>query len=247
VGLTGETGDSPTGGDTLETVSLGDSKNINKLILGEDRVDSDFLLKEALGKVNLSLGISSSVDLDLHDVGLLDTKVKLLYLGVGDNTHNLAELGNTLKLSLNVLAVVLSVLLGVLGVSLTLALVPVLVATTLELFTQMLSENRGEGTKTTRSLNVTDNTHNNHGRSLKDGHCIDNLTLVHDGSRTVNATDDMGHTGLVGTEGGEMGRGRRIIVLGETADATRVVLGTLLGEVSQVTTTGGFEFTVRHG
>jgi len=57
----------------------------------------------------------------------------------------------------------------------------------------------------------------------------------------------VGHTGLVGAEGGEVGWRGRIIVTGEGADATRVVPGTLLGEETQVAAAGCFEFTVGHG
>jgi len=64
---------------------------------------------------------------------------------------------------------------------------------------------------------------------------------VHLGTGTVDSADNVGHTGLVGTEGGEVGSGGGIIVTGERTDATSVVLGTLLGEESQVTATGGFE------
>ena len=70
MGLTGQTSDTPTGGHTLVTVTSGDSENINLLVLGEDTVAGNFLLKEVLGKVNLGGGIAS-VDLDLHNVSLL--------------------------------------------------------------------------------------------------------------------------------------------------------------------------------
>mmetsp|Transcript_16940 Transcript_16940/g.30735 ORF Transcript_16940/g.30735 Transcript_16940/m.30735 type:complete len:372 (+) Transcript_16940:253-1368(+) len=246
MGLTGKTSDTPTGGDSLITMTLGDTKNINELILGEDGVNSDLLLEKTLGEVNLGTGISTSIDLDLHDVRLLDTQMKLLHLGVGDDTNSLAELADALELGLNILSVVFGVLLGVLGVSLSLGLVPVLVRTTLELFTQMLRENGGQGTKTTGGFKVSNNTNDNHGWGLEDGNSIDNLTLVHDGTGAVDTTDDVGHTGLVRAEGSEMGRSRGIIVLGEGSDASGVVLGAFLGEVSQVTTTGGFEFTVGH-
>mmetsp|Transcript_26189 Transcript_26189/g.54698 ORF Transcript_26189/g.54698 Transcript_26189/m.54698 type:complete len:248 (+) Transcript_26189:315-1058(+) len=246
MGLTRKTSDSPTGSDTLITTSLRDTKNINEFILREDSVYGDFLLEKALREVNLSTDIRTSVNLHLHDVGLLHAKVKLLHLGVGDDTHNLAELGNTLKLGLNVLSVILSVLLSVLGVRLSLRLVPVLVATTLELLTQMLREDGGQCTETAGGFKVSHNTNDNHGRGFDDRNGIDNLTLVHDGTRTVNSTDNVGHTGLVGAEGSEVGSSRRIGVLWEGADATRVVLGTLLGEEPKGSTAGGFEFTVRH-
>lgn len=70
---------------------------------------------------------------------------------------------------------------------------------------------------------------------------------MHDGTGTVDAADDVGHTGLVGAEGGEVTGSGRIIVLGEGADATGVVLGSFLGEETERAAAGGFEFTVGHG
>ena len=70
---------------------------------------------------------------------------------------------------------------------------------------------------------------------------------MHDSAWTIDATDDVGHTGLVGAEGGEVGWRGGIIVAGEGTDATGVVLGTLLGEEPQVAAAGSFEFTVGHG
>jgi hypothetical protein len=122
VSLTGKTGDSPTGGDTFVSLTLGNSNNINILVLGEDRVDSDFLLEKGLGKINLG-GSISSINLDLHDVGLLQSEVELLNLGVGDDTNDSAELLDALQLSFNILGAIF-VLLGVLGVSLFLGVVP---------------------------------------------------------------------------------------------------------------------------
>ena len=55
----------------------------------------------------------------------------------------------------------------------------------------------------------------------------------------------MGHTGLVSTESGKVAGFGGVIVFGEGADLSKVLLGTFLGEESQVTTTGGFELSVR--
>jgi len=98
------------------------------------------------------------------------------------------------------------VLLGVLGEGLLLALVPVLVEATLDLVAQMLSPNGGEGTETTRSLNVTDKTDSNHWWGLDDSASLNNLLLVHLGTWSVEVTDDGGHTGLVTHGGGEVDR-----------------------------------------
>mmetsp|Transcript_9760 Transcript_9760/g.18348 ORF Transcript_9760/g.18348 Transcript_9760/m.18348 type:complete len:205 (-) Transcript_9760:695-1309(-) len=80
VSLTGKTRNSPTSGNSLESLSFGDSNHIHILILGKDRVNGDFFLKQRLGKVNLGLGVSSTVNLDLHDVSLFQTKIEFLNL-----------------------------------------------------------------------------------------------------------------------------------------------------------------------
>jgi len=244
MGLTGKTGNSPTVGNTLVTLTLGNSNYIKILVLGEYRVNSDLLFEKRLGKGNLGGSIRSSVNLDLHDVSLLDAKIELPDLSVCNNTNNGAKLGDTVKLMLNVLSSVILVLLCVLSVGLLLTLVPVLVATTLELLRKMLSEDGGESPQTTRGLNVSDNSNNNHRRGLKNGYGVNNLLLVHEGTGTVNSTDNVGHTGLVSTECGKVGGGRRILILGEGAYASLMTLGTLLGEESKISVTGGFELTV---
>lgn len=244
MGLTRKTRDTPTSGDTLETVTSGNSDDINLVVLGEDRVDSELLLEERLGKVNLGLRVGSSVDLDLHDVGLLDTKVELLDLGVGNDTDNSAELGDTVKLVFNVLSAILLVLKSILGVSLFLGLVPVLVTTTLELFTQMLSKDSGQGAETTWSLDVSNNTNDNHRWGLNDGDSVNDFTLVHEGTRTVDTTDNVCHTSLVTAESGKVAV-RVGAILWEMAHTALVVLGSLLGQETQVTMSRSFELTVR--
>jgi hypothetical protein len=67
---------------------------------------------------------------------------------------------------------------------------------------------------------------------------------VHRGSGTVNSTDDVGHTGLVSTEGSKVGR-FGLVILREGTNATGMALGTLLGQETQVTTSWSFEFSVR--
>jgi hypothetical protein len=246
MGLTWKTGNSPTVSDSLETLTLGNSNDINILVLCEYRVNSDLLLEKSLCKVNLCSSISSSINLDFHDMCLLHTKVKFLNLCVCDNTYNGTELGNTGKFMLNVLSTISGVLGSILGVSLLLALVPVLVTTTLELIGKMLCEDGGEGTKSMGGLDVSNNSNNDHGWGLKDGDSINDFTLVHDGTRTVNSTNNVGHSSLVSTESGEVGSSRGISVLGEGTDAAEMVLGTLLGGESHVTMAGSFELTVRH-
>mmetsp|Transcript_28676 Transcript_28676/g.42472 ORF Transcript_28676/g.42472 Transcript_28676/m.42472 type:complete len:338 (-) Transcript_28676:127-1140(-) len=210
--LTGKTGNTPAGGDSLESTSLGHTNHINVLVLGEHTVNGDLLLEKSLGKVDLSLRVSS-VNLDLHDVSLLQAKVELLHLGVRNHTYHRAELHNTIEVVLDIGSSIL-VLLRVLGVSLTLGSKPVLVASALELLTQMLGKHGGKSPQTTGSLHVSNHSNDHHGWGFEDGHCVDNLALVHQGTGAVYSTDDVGHAGLVSAEGREMGEFGGVI-LGE--------------------------------
>jgi hypothetical protein len=124
VGLSRQLLDTPTVGDTLESVTLGDGNDIDTLVLLEQRVDRDGLLKVGLGKVDL-VGDGTSVDLDLHDMCLLLLQASLADLGVGNDTDDGAVLPDTLELAGDRLSVVLGVLLGVLGEGLLLGTVPV--------------------------------------------------------------------------------------------------------------------------
>lgn len=150
----------PSAGDTLETVTLGDGDDINHLILLEDAVDLDGLLEQVVGEVNL-VGDAATVDLDLHQVGLLLLERGLADLGVGEDTDDSAVLLDALKLTGDGSTAALGVLLGVLGEGLLLALVPVLVEAALELVAQMLSPDGGERAETTGSLDVSDDTDSN--------------------------------------------------------------------------------------
>jgi len=157
VSLTGKLGGTPTAGDALETVTLGDGDDIDHLVLLEDAVDLDGLLEKVAGEVNL-VGNGTTVDLDLHEVGLLLLDGGLADLGVGEHTDDSAVLLDALELAGDSSAAVVGVLLGVLGESLLLALVPVLVEAALDLVAQVLSPDSSERAETTGSLNVSDNT-----------------------------------------------------------------------------------------
>lgn len=126
VSLARKTGDSPTGGDTFESLTLGDGKSIDHLVLLKDRGDGELLLEEVSGELDL-LGNSSTVDLDLHNVSLLLTKVDLADLGVCNDTDDAAVAGNALEVTLNrLLTLGIGILLGVVGEGLLLGAVPVL-------------------------------------------------------------------------------------------------------------------------
>jgi len=243
--LTGKTGDTPTSGHTLVTATLGNTDNVNVFVLVEDGVNSDFLFEESLGKVDLG-GSISSVDLDFHNVSLLQSKVELLDLGMGDDTNNGAELLDAFEFGIDALSAIFGVLGGVFGKGLLLGTVPVLVHASLEFFVQVLGKDGGKSAKTLGGFDVSDDTNHNHGWGFNDGNRIDDLTLVHESSGTIDTTDDVGHTGLVSTEGGQVGSITGV-VLREGSDLTGVLLGTLLWQETQVTLSWSFKLSVRHG
>mmetsp|Transcript_10338 Transcript_10338/g.12133 ORF Transcript_10338/g.12133 Transcript_10338/m.12133 type:complete len:424 (-) Transcript_10338:42-1313(-) len=244
--LTGKTCDTPTGGDTLIPMTFGDSKNIQLFILGEDRVDGDFLFEKFLGEGNLLRGVFSSIDLNLHDVSLLNAKVQFLHLGVRNHTYNGTELSNTVQLLLNILPSI-GILGRILGKRLPLTLVPILITPPLILLTQMLRKHSRQIPQTTGSLHIPNHTHNHHRWGFHNGDRIDNLAFVHEGTGTVNTTDYVGHTRFVSAEGGEVGWECGIGIAGEGAYAARVVFGAFFGEELEGSVAGCFKFTVRHG
>ena len=79
VGLAGKAGDAPAGDDALKSLTLGDTDGVEHLVLGEDIIDVDGLLKEAAGVVDLGLD-GAAVDLDLHNVGLLLSLTFLIWV-----------------------------------------------------------------------------------------------------------------------------------------------------------------------
>lgn len=233
----------PTGSDTLETVTLGDTNDVNVLVLLEHGRDGDFLLKVAVGPVDLVFD-GATVQLDLHDMGLLLADAQLSDLSVGDDSDDGGVLLQLLQTSLDVLGLTSLVLLGVLGEGFLLALGPVLVEAALDVVAQVLSPDGGDGAETARSLGVAGNTDNHHRRSLDDGDSLEDFLLVELGAWAVQVTDDVGHTGLVAHETGQVHRLGGII-LGEGLAAGSLAGSALPGEESERTVARGFEFTVR--
>lgn len=235
VGLTGKLGDTPTGDDTSVTLTLGHTDNVDALVLLKDLLDGKGLLKVSLGKLDL-LGDGATVDLDLGKVSLLLGKTGLAELGVGEDTDDSAVLLDALKLTGNGSTRVLRVLLGVAGEGLLLGTVPVLVEATLDLVGKVLGPDGGKGTETTGSLDVTDDTDDDHRWGVDNGDGLDNLTLVHLGSWAVEVTDNVAHTSLVTKVGGEVDRLLGVI-LGEGLDVTTVLGSTLAGKEGKRTRT----------
>jgi hypothetical protein len=165
VSLTRELLGAPSGGDTVVSVTLGDGNDVDHLVVLEDGADVNWLLEEAVGVRDL-VGDASTVDLDLHKVGLLLLERGLVDLGVGEDADDGAVLLHALKLAGDGRAAALGVLLGVLGESLLLALVPVAVEAALDLVAQVLGPDGGERAETTGGLNVADKTDSDHLRGI---------------------------------------------------------------------------------
>merc|ERR1719511_319465 len=128
----------PSGSNTLESFSLGDTDQIYHLVLGKDIEDRNGLLEHAVGVVDL-VGDGATVKLDFHDVGLLLSLAQKLLLGVGDKPDNLAVLFDLGQVLLDfLLASLILPLHASLGEGLLLGLRPVLVESTFALFAQML-------------------------------------------------------------------------------------------------------------
>mmetsp|Transcript_5486 Transcript_5486/g.6689 ORF Transcript_5486/g.6689 Transcript_5486/m.6689 type:complete len:248 (+) Transcript_5486:35-778(+) len=76
VSLSWKTRSSPTGGDSFKTFTLGNTNNIDHLILGENLGNWDRLFEKRNSIVNLSSNITS-IDLNFHQVSLLLSKWQL--------------------------------------------------------------------------------------------------------------------------------------------------------------------------
>ena len=132
VGLAGKLLGSPSAGDALEAVTLGDGDAVDHLVLLEDGADLDRLLEEGTSEVDL-VGHGASVDLNLHQMGLLLLERRLADLRMRQHAHDGAVSLHSLQLACDGRSRLLRMLLGVLGEGLLLALVPVLVEAALHL------------------------------------------------------------------------------------------------------------------
>uniref|UniRef100_A0AAY4BPI8 Uncharacterized protein n=1 Tax=Denticeps clupeoides TaxID=299321 RepID=A0AAY4BPI8_9TELE len=161
MGLAGQLLCVPAACRTLVAVTLGDTNDVDHLVLGKDIVDGDRLLQFFTGP------------LDLHQVGLLLPQGQQApYLRVGHDADDLAVLLHRGKVLLQLLLALLVLpLLAVLCERLLLGLVPVvLVEATFALVADVLSEDRLKGAETTRGHDITHNSNHNHGGSLHNGH-----------------------------------------------------------------------------
>lgn len=243
VRLARELASSPTGSDTLEALTTGNTDDVDVLVLLKELGDVDLLLKVAIGPVDL-VRDTSSVKLDFQQVSLLLAGAGAAGQAVNKRAHNSAVLLNALKLRLDALAILGAVLFGVLGESLALAAIPVLIEATADIITQVLSPHSSQRAKPTRGLDVSNQPNNDHGRSLNNGDGLDDFFLVHLASGTLQIADNVGHSGLEADEGSKMDW-LLFIVPRESLNTAELAAGALAGQETERTVTRSFKFTVR--
>ena len=168
---------SPTVGDTLKSMTLGHSDNVDVLILLKDGGNLDRLLEELVAEVDL-VSNRTTVELNLHEMSLLLGEAGLADLGVRKDTDNSAVLANALELTSDGLAAILGVLLGVASEGLLLGAVPVLVEATLELIGEMVGPDGGEGAEAAGGFDISNETDDNERGRFDNGDGLDNLTLM---------------------------------------------------------------------
>lgn len=242
MGLSGESLSSESLGNSGVSLTLGDTENVNHLVLAEDLGNSDFLFEMLLGEVDL-LGDVTTIDLDFEDVSLLLSEVELVQLGMGNNSDDLAVFLDSVKLALDSLLV--APLLAVLGEGLLLGVHPVLVQSSLELDGQVLGPNGGQSSETSGSFDVTNDTADNNWWGFEDGTGFNDFLLVQLGSWFVDISQDVGHTSLESGEGGKVDW-LGSVVLGIAPHSSSMMSSSFSGEETQTSVSGSFELSVRH-
>ena len=122
--------------------------------------------------------------------------------------------------------------------------VPVFVESSLTFFSQMLSPDSLESTKTSWGFNVSNNTDGNHGWCFDDGYSLNDFFLVQFGTRTISFTYNMGHTSLESKEGSQV-RLLGSIVLWERLYLSTVTCSTSFGQESHGPVTRGRKLSMR--
>lgn len=234
---------SPSAGYTLSSVTLGDTDAIGVVVVGEDFVDRDLLFKETLGEVDFGGGVAT-VDLELDDVSFLLLERDQLHLGVGDQSDNLAVLFDLVDSGL-LAGFSFSPLLLVLSERQFLGFAPVLVESSLGLVGNVLGPDGLEGSEASWGLDVTNDTDTDHWWAIDDGDRLDDFLFVELVALSSDFSDDVGHTGFVTDESGQVG-GLGFVILGVGLESAEMSSGSLSWEESFGTVSRRLKFSVRH-
>ena len=121
---------------------------------------------------------------------------------------------------------------------------PILVESTFALNIDMLSPNSFQGSQTSWGLNVTNHSNANHGWSFKNSHSFNNFPSTTFATRSVDFTNNMGHTSFEAQKGSQM-TGFLGIILGKSLHLTTMTLGPFLGIESHGSMARSRELTMR--
>jgi len=233
----------PSAGYTLSSVTLSDTNAVSVVVGGEDFVDWDLLFEETLGEVDLGSGVTT-VDLELDDVSFLLFEWEEFHLGVGDESNNLAVLFDLVQAGVDG-SFSFSPFFGVLGESQFLGSAKVLVESSFALVRNVLGPDGLEGSETSWSFDVTNNTDSDHWWGIDDGDWLDDFLLVEFVSLSSDFSDDVRHTGFVSDESGQVSW-LGFVILGVGLESAEMSSGSLSWEESFGTVSWGLKFSMRH-
>jgi len=233
----------PSAGYTLSSVTLSDTNAIGVVVGFEDGSDSDLGFEETFGEVDFGGGVTS-VNLEFDDVSFLLFEWKHLHLGVGDESNNLAVLFDLVQSSL-LRRFRFSPFLLVFSESQFLGFSPVFVESSFALVRDVFSPDGFEGSESSWGLDVSDNTNANHWWAIDDGTWLDDFFLVEFVALSGNFSNDVGHTGFVSDETGQVG-GFRFVVFWVRLESAEMSSGSLSWEKSLGTVSWCLKFSMGH-
>jgi len=233
----------PSAGYTLSSVTLSDTNAIGVVVGFEDGANSDLLFKETFGEVDFGGGVTS-VNLEFDDVGFLLFEWKHLHLGVGDESNNLAVLFDLVQ-STFLRRFRFSPFLLVFSESQFLGFSPVFVESSFALVGDVFGPDGFEGSESSWGLDVSDNTNANHWWAIDDGTWLDDFFLVELVALSGNFSDDVGHTGFVSDETGQVG-GFRFVVFWVRLESAEMSSGSFSWEKSLGTVSWCLKFSMGH-
>jgi len=233
----------PSAGYTLSSVTLSDTNAIGVVVGFEDGSDSDLLFKETFGKVDFGGGVTS-VNLEFDDVGFLLFEWKHLHLGVGDESNNLAVLFDLVQSSL-LGRFRFSPFLLVFSESQFLGFSPVFVESSFALVGDVFSPDGFEGSESSWGFDVSDDTDADHWWAIDDGTWLDDFFLVEFVTLSGDFSNDVGHTGFVSDETGQVG-GFRFVVFWVRLESAEMSSGSFSWEKSLGTVSWCLKFSMGH-
>eukprot|EP00178_Gracilaria_changii_P002665 TRINITY_DN13974_c0_g1_i2.p1 TRINITY_DN13974_c0_g1~~TRINITY_DN13974_c0_g1_i2.p1 ORF type:complete len:242 (-),score=21.76 TRINITY_DN13974_c0_g1_i2:33-758(-) len=217
--FSGQFGDSKSFNHSSHSVSFSDSNDINVFSFFENLVYGDFFFEQIVSKLDFVFN-RSSVDLDFIDVGFFVFEVYFIGLGVADKSDYGAVLDDSVFGLFSDFLGLQS--LSILGEGFFLGSIPVLVKSSFERFAESLSPKGSQSSQSLDGFDVSDHSDDSHGRSLDNGGCFDCLLFVELRARSLDFSQNVGHSSLETCKSGKM-RGLFLVIFGERSDSSLVV------------------------